>query len=158
MLQQQPDLDGIHVEELRGRRQRRVAGAVEDLLQDGDERLVLVGQVRTLAELRELGRDASDLAAGDGLSDEGGEPATRLVVLTPRPAVGEEGRDGVVAGARGGRGVADGAFEVVEDAEGLPRLCRVAVGFVAFDRPQDLLAGLVVALQRTASSKRPIDR
>ncbi len=58
-------------------------------------------------------------------------------------AVAEVGFHRSGSGFEGGGLVADGAFEVGEDGEGVPRCGDVAEGFVAFDGAVNFAAGFV---------------
>lgn len=139
---QNEDLGGHCVVELRGLGQGSVAAAGDDGLEDADEGEEPRG-VRVGGELLEPRGGLGCVAGEQWLGDRKGEATIEEVVLAAVTAVGEVAGDGLVLRLGSGRGVAGGRLDLGEDGPSRPRRGRVAERRLAFDRAANLLPRLV---------------
>jgi hypothetical protein len=122
---QEEDLGGHRVVELRGLGQGTVSAAGDDGLEGVGEASEASG-LKSGSALLKKGRGGGRIAGEQRPGDGEGEATLGEVALAAVAAVREVAGDGLALRLRSGRGVAGGRLDVCENGPGFPRIGRAA--------------------------------
>ncbi len=154
LIDQDVDFGGCDVGRLGIVSEGAIAGAIDDLEEDRDERIpaLIFGQYVLHLGLQGL-KGGRAVVVWVGLEQGGGdsvaEAAETRVVFATVAAVGEEEGEGLLACCCGSFRIAVGGFDIVGDVPCRPQRGRMAEGFFAGYSAADFSAHFIIAAQAT---------